>query len=187
VRGSKTTDEWFDEWDVRKESYWSVFAGGCGVTYGCHPIWQFWDGKAKKLTDPRRSWKDDLNLPGARQVGYLRRLVEARTPLTRLPDQALITSPNPDGAEHLEAIRDRGGNWAMIYSASGRPFTLDLARLVGSRLRVWWFDPRTGKPRSAEEVPGRESRPFSPPTSGDGQDWVLVLDRADQTFPALGE
>ena len=34
---------WFDNNDVRQAVYWSVFAGGCGVTYGCHDIWQFLD------------------------------------------------------------------------------------------------------------------------------------------------
>ena len=52
VRRNKE-EGWFDAWDVRKLCYWGLFAGACGHTYGAHPIWQFWDGKSAKLTDPR--------------------------------------------------------------------------------------------------------------------------------------
>ena len=32
---------YFNDFDVRKQAYWSVFAGAFGYTYGCHDIWQF--------------------------------------------------------------------------------------------------------------------------------------------------
>jgi len=35
----KEDNEFFDQVDVRKALYWSVFAGACGVTYGHHCVW----------------------------------------------------------------------------------------------------------------------------------------------------
>ena len=37
--GFKQDSDFFDAVDVRKACYWSVFAGGFGVTYGNHCIW----------------------------------------------------------------------------------------------------------------------------------------------------
>ena len=182
VRGSKEKDDWFGEWDVRKEVYWSVFAGGCGVTYGCHPIWAFWDGKSPKLADQRHSWREVLGLPGAAQAGHLRRLIESRPFLTRIPDQALIVSPNPDGPAHARATRDTGGTYAFVYLPTGQPVKLALARLSGKKLRASWWDPRRGvvAAESALVENGGGESEFKPPTAGDSNDWVLILDDTEK-------
>lgn len=187
VRGDKTHTLWFDEWDVRKLAYWGLFAGAHGHTYGCHPIWQFWDGKTKPCADPRHSWMEDAQLPGASQVGYLRRLLESRPFFTRIPDQSLLIGGAREGAEHLQATRATDGSFAMIYSASGTPFTVDLSKLTGQKLHAWWFDPRTGEAKSAgESANDAKPREFAPPTHGDHQDWALILDDAAKAWPAPG-
>lgn len=183
VRSDKTKTQWFGEWDVRKLCYWALFAGAHGHTYGAHPIWQFWDGRSKPGADPRHSWMEALALPGASQVGYARRLMESRPFLTRIPDQTLIVSENPDGPAHVQATRDSEGSFAMVYSAAGNPFTLDLAELSPKKLKSWWFDPRTGEAKEAGEIQNDGRHEFIPPTHGDGCDWVLVLDDADRKFP----
>jgi hypothetical protein len=33
---------YYRDYHVRKQTYRSVFAGACGVTYGHHSVWQFW-------------------------------------------------------------------------------------------------------------------------------------------------
>ena len=187
VRGKEAPGRWFDEWDVRKSSYWSVFAGGCGITYGAHPIWQFWDGVEKPCADPRHSWMDALDLLGSRQVGYLKRLMLSRPYLTRVPDQALLSSPAGEGAEHLQATRDEKGTYAMVYSPQGQPFTVDLTKLSSPQLKAWWWDPRTGVARLAEAFTATPTREFQPPRSGEGMDWVLVVDDATKSYPVPGE
>ena len=37
----KPENGYFREYDVRKQTYRSVFSGACGVTYGHHSVWQF--------------------------------------------------------------------------------------------------------------------------------------------------
>lgn len=188
VRSDKTKTEWFDQWDVRKLCYWGIFAGACGHTYGTHSIWAFWDGKNKKPADQRTPWPEALHLPGSTQVGHARRLIESRPMLTRIPDQTLITSENPDGPDHVQATRDSTGSYAFIYSASGRPFKVVLTKLTGRTLRAWWWDPRKGELAGDAidfESSGGE-REFTPPTSGAGQDWVLVLDDAAKNYVAPG-
>jgi hypothetical protein len=177
VRGDKTHTQWFGEWDVRKLCYWDLFAGAHGHTYGAHPIWQFWDGKTKPCADPRHSWMEALELPGSTQVGYARRLLEARPFFTRIPAQDLLASAPGEGADHVQATRDREGTYAFIYTASGKPFTVKLQELTAKKLHATWWDPRTGQPGAGEAIENSGApREFTPPTQGEGKDWVLVLD-----------
>jgi hypothetical protein len=186
VRSDKTKSEWFDEWDVRKLCYWGLFAGACGHTYGAHPIWGMWDGRAKPTADQRHAWRDALDLLGSRQVGYARRLVESRPMLTRIPDQTLLASGEGDDADHRQATRDPAGTFAMIYTPNGKPFALDLTKLSAPKLRAWWWDPRTGFATPAGEV-AREARlEFTPPRTGVSIDWVLILDDPAQNYPEPG-
>ena len=69
--------EWFDDYDVRRAAWWNVLSGACGHVYGAHGIWQFHDPvKRKALTDVRTSWQQSLDLPGATQMGVMRRFIE---------------------------------------------------------------------------------------------------------------
>ncbi|RYD72188.1 MAG: hypothetical protein EOP84_23595 [Verrucomicrobiaceae bacterium] len=114
--------------------------------------------------------------------------MESRPFLDRIPDQMLISTVIMDGPTHIQATRDSKGTYAFVYSASGNPFAVDFSRLSGKRLKAWWFDPRTGKAEVHAEEMYNELGPvdFKPPTSGDGQDWVLVLDDTAMGYPAPG-
>lgn len=182
----KGSQEWFDEWDVRKACYWGLFSGAMGHTYGAHSIWQMWDGRAKPCADPRHTWKDGLQLLGSTQVGHARRLVLSRPWLTRVPDQTLLASPEKEGAEHLQATRDQAGTYAMIYSPRGTAFSVDLSKFKAANFRAWWWDPRTGFAQSAGEVKNTGTVEFKPPRTGDSLDWVLVLDDPAQGYPEPG-
>ncbi len=182
----KKEQGWFDEFDVRKLCYWGLFSGACGHTYGAHPIWQFWDGKNAKLTDPRHTWMEALDLPGSTQVGIARRLLESRPFLTRVPDQTLLMNSQGSETSHRQALRDSEGSWIMVYSALGHPFTVDLTKLSATNLRAWWFDPRTGEAKPAGEGKNEGAREFHPPSEGEGQDWVLVIDDIARNYPAPG-
>jgi hypothetical protein len=170
--------------DVRKFAYWSVFAGACGVTYGCHDIWQFWKPGRAPVSWARTPWEVALKLPGSTQVGLLRKLIESRPVLTRIPDQSLIVGDPGKGGEHAQATRSASGDYAMIYVPVSRTITLDLAKLSGKMTVVWWFDPRTGEAREFERFVRTDRKTFTPPS--DGPDWVLVLDDAERRFPAPG-
>jgi len=49
-------------------------------------------------------------------------------------------------------------------------------KLAGPKVRAFWFDPRTGHATVIGEFPNTGEREFTPPTSGENNDWVLVLD-----------
>ena len=90
------------------------------------------------------------------------------------------------GADHLQATR--GDDYAFIYAATGKPFTLNLGKITGSTVVGWWFDPRNGSVTLIGELPNSGAQQFRPPGEPRrGNDWVLVLDdKAKGFFSAPG-
>ena len=86
----------------------------------------------------------------------------------------------------MEATRDQDRTYALIYSTTGQPFTVDLDAISGKKLTAWWLDPRTGEASSAGRFNSKGKRDFIPPSSGRGNDWVLVLDDSARNYPAPG-
>ncbi|MBM3497928.1 MAG: DUF4038 domain-containing protein, partial [Armatimonadetes bacterium] len=176
---------WFDDFDVRQAAYWALFAGAHGHTYGCHDVWQFYQPGRQPVSWARTPWQEALDLPGAFDMQHVRALIESRPMLLRLPDQALIVGDPGEGLDHLQATRASDGSYAFVYLPTGRPVTVRLSRLAGE-LRASWFDPRTGASQAIGLYPNTTDRTFTPPSSGRGHDWVLVLDEAARRFPIPG-
>ena len=176
---------YFRDHDVRKAAYRAVFAGACGHTYGHHSIWQFYDPQQREpVNHPWCDWRTALDRPGAFQVGYLRRLMESRPYLTRIPDQQVLASAPGERAGHARAMRDSAGSWLMVYLPEGRPVRLRLGLLAASTVRCWWYDPRSGQAQDLGTFPVEAEREFTPPPGG--PDWVLVVDDAGQKFGPPG-
>lgn len=171
-----TNNRYFDDYDVRKSAYWSVFAGAAGYTYGCNDVWQFYSPKHPAITGARTFWKDALQLPGAVQMKYLSQLM-ASNPMM-VPDQSLILSDAGKEGEHVQACRHPDGNSAMIYMPTGKPVRLAIYKLKSKKLKASWFNPRTGQTASCALKNIRDEMEFKAPTSGHGDDWVLILKNA---------
>ena len=178
---------YLDAYDARKFAYWSLFAGACGHTYGCHDIWQFYAPGRSPITAARMPWREAKDLPGAGQMRHARALLESRPALGRIPDQSLLASDPGRGTDHIRATRAEDGSYALVYSASGRPFTVDLGRLSGERLRTSWYDPRDGTSRVIGASAREGKKEFRPPSRGKGHDWVLVLDDESRGYPEPGK
>ena len=70
----------------------------------------------------------------------------------------------------------------MIYFPSGGSVSLNLAALGSEELVSWWYDPRTGNSFPGEKVIRSSQVIVKAPTSGQGNDWVLVLDVSSACF-----
>ena len=160
-------------YDVRKNAYLDVFAGACGHTYGCHDIWQMYAPGREPVNGPHFYWYDALDLPGATQMQHLRRLIESRPMLDRAPDPGAVTHP---GCNSERIVATRGKNYLFVYSAQGKSFELQMGRIAGERVTAAWYDPQTGKSLPAGQYANAGLCTFTPPASGYGRDWVLVLD-----------
>jgi hypothetical protein len=160
--------------DVRRQSYRSVFAGGCGVTYGHHAMWQFSGERYEAINHADRPWKDAIDRPGAGQMIHLRCLMESRPFLTRIPDQGILMFDGGERGEYRTATRDSEGRYAMVYLPTRHPVGVRLGWAAGSYVRAAWYNPRNGSAQAIGEFSTANEVTFTPPV--DGPDWVLVLD-----------
>ena len=176
-----------DDYEVRKQAYWSVFAGAFGHTYGNNSIWQM-----NRNDEASRIWADEtwdvaLEDPGSGQLGYLRRLMESRPFLTRIPDQEILLGENPPHAsDHIQVTRDgtpgnHDASYIMAYLPYLRRFGISTSVIQGRRLKIWWFSPGNGHAFLQGEADNTGEISFSNWESCiregmGGPDWVVVID-----------
>lgn len=172
--------------EVRRPSYWGVFAGGHGFTYGNHLVWQFLTPDHPPISYAKGHWRSALEEPAGKQMVHLKKLMLSRPFLTRIPDQTMLIGDAGKGESHLQATRDEGGHYAMVYFPGPVSAELDLRVLGGDSLVAHWYDPRTGETRQKEAVPRTATAKFTPPSTPEALDWVLVLDRADHDYTEPG-
>ena len=108
--------------------------------------------------------------------------MESRPMLDRVPDQWMLVGGVGEGAEHRRALRS--GDYAMIYTPTGRALEIQLGKINGTKVKASWFNPRTGGVTRIGDYANQEWRTFEPP--GDG-DWVLLLDNAAKGFLLPGQ
>lgn len=175
---------YFTDYDVRKAAYRGVFAGGFGHTYGHASIWQMKCDGEDGVLQATTSWKDSLDRPGAAQMVYLRKLMESRPFLSRVPDQDLIVGDPGTGPSHARATR--GDGYAMVYfPTAGQTVTVNVGRIGAEKVWIWWYDPRNGSATPREVVPASGVRDFTSPAVE--SDWVLVLDDPSREFNPPGK
>jgi len=120
-------------------------------------------------------WKERINSPGAIQVQYLKQLLLSHSYFDRVPDQSLVVN---NGERYQRVAATRGRDYALLYTYTGRIIQVQLEKISGSILKAYWFDPRTGKKIDAGSIENKGVGTFDPPgEEGNGNDWVLVLEK----------
>ncbi|MCX2452516.1 glycoside hydrolase family 140 protein [Pedobacter sp. PLR] len=170
--------------DVRRYGYWSVFAGAFGYTYGDNSVMQMYDPKTKDAAyGASKPWQDALNDPGAGQMIHLKNLMLSRNKedkaagyFDRLPDQSVIAGEN--GEKYNRLLATRTNDYIFVYTYNGRIIPLKMGVIAGDQLKASWFDPRNGKTTLIGHVDNKGIHEFDPPgTEKNGNDWVLILDK----------
>ena len=177
----------FDDSDVRMAAYRALLAGAAGHTYGNNNVWQMWAPGREPVLGANTPWSEAIDHQGAFQMGHLRRLFESRPWEQLEPDQGLLVGPNAPGDGFVRAAVARDRSFAFVYSPRGEPVMVDQGRLGARDLTAWWFDPRYGRAYFVHTGVGTANQVFTPPSSGRGCDWVLVLDDPAKGFPPPGE
>ena len=173
--------------DIRRIMYWNVFAGAFGQTYGCHDVWQMYSLDKEGINGPLRPWTLALDLPMANQVKHLKNLFLSRPYITRIPDQSMVLGKQEENNDYVSVTRDALGTYALFYFPTGKTTTVDMSALKGSEFLSWWYDPRTGNAYKASPIKSSSTLVIEPPTSGKGQDWILVIDGMNQNFGVPGK
>ena len=136
----------WNQHDVRRYAYWSVFAGSFGHSYGHNVIMQFIRpgyGASFGADGHKKAWWDALEDPGFNQMKYLKNLMLSFPYFERVPDQSVIAGTN--GNRYDRAIATRGKDYLLVYNYSGNPMSVDLTKISGAKKKVWWYSPKDGK------------------------------------------
>jgi hypothetical protein len=176
----------FDDYDVRQAAYWALMAGACGHTYGNNNIWQMWTPEREPAIWANIPWYESLDTPGAFQMGHVRHLFESYPSQELVPAQDMIVDGPTSGAAKIRGMLSRDKTFAFIYSPRGKQFTLDRRVFKPKRLKELWYDPRYGCAYHIHTTANAAFQTYAPPTSGRGNDWILVLEGAKVDGPYSG-
>ena len=185
-------------YDLRVRAYQTVFSGAFGYTYGAYDVISFRKPGDRPRWPPNQLWTEALELPGAKQVRFLRTLMESVPCEDRMPAQELVAGASGWKYMRIQATGDRSGRWYFVYSSSGTPFTVNMSLLAGPVATASWFDPRTGTSTPIGALQTDGTRSFAPPTSVQvppggvvkaaiepGSDWVLKLIASNKPTTSL--
>jgi hypothetical protein len=180
-----TTQPYWTSNDVRRYAYWSVFAGACGHTYGNNAVMQMNRPGDRPAYGARSYWYESLSDTGASQMRYLKCLMVSRPYVERIGDQNIVVDSGREKYERV--IATRGTGYLMAYTYSGRPFHIKMGSVSGPTVRAWWYNPRNGDVTEIGQFENEDIKEFHPPgIPVSGNDWVLVLDDANQKFEKPG-
>ncbi len=183
------------DYESRRAMYWSVFAGGFGVTYGNNSVWQMNRKEYPEVISPISTWDEAIDSKGSFQVAHLKNLMLSRPFLTRIPDSTLIKPYNYE-ADFKLATRDGiMGKSDATYIMSYHPVfedwtTINTSVIASKNIRVWLYDPRNGLAYFLGEQANTGSyniashNPIKKHMGG--PDWVFVIDGAESNYLAPG-
>lgn len=174
--------------DVRRYAYWSVFAGSCGHTYGHNAIMQMLKpGVATGYgrNGAEKTWFQALDDPGFNQMKHLKNLMLALPYFDRVPDQSVVAGKN--GQRYDRLIATRGDDYLLVYNYSGVAMRIDLSKISGKRKRAWWMDAASGQLEYIGEFDDKVAS-FNPPKARKGfGDGVLIAIDASKGYIAKGQ
>lgn len=176
----------FDDYDVRQAAYWSLMAGACGHTYGHNAVWQMYSPDNEPIIWANIPWYESLDTPGAFQMGFIRSLFESCSFQEFEPAQYIIMDGPLSGAAKIRALCSNKGTFAFVYSPRGEQFTIDKRVFKSSRMKEYWFDPRYGCRYYIHTTTNAAFQTYAPPTSGRGNDWVLIFEEVKSDIEPLG-
>jgi hypothetical protein len=171
-----TTQAYWTDNDVRRYAYWSVFAGGCGFTYGHNSVMQFYKPTDKgSAYGAKNYWYEAINDPGARQMIFLKKLILSKPYLERVADQSMIAD---QGSRYNYMTATRGNDYAFIYTYNARKIKVNMGKISGAKVKASWYSPRDGHYKAIGDFKNSGTAEFDPPgEKKDGNDWVLVLEK----------
>ncbi|WP_341228014.1 glycoside hydrolase family 140 protein [uncultured Arcticibacterium sp.] len=178
----KSQTGWLDDADARIGGYWSMLSGTAGYTYGCNDVWQMYAIDKEPMIKARTGWSQALQLPGANQMKYLKALFESFPWQQMSNNQALISSENPEDESYIVASIGHKKDFIIAYTPTGRSIQLDFSKMKAKEVKSFWYNPRSGKSKSAGTFKTTENPVFEPWSNGWGSDFVLVVMDANSEY-----
>ena len=164
---------------VRKAAYNSVLSGAMGHTYGCRDVWSYYvPSDAAPTRDVCLHWETAMDLPGAFQMGYLKKLMLDYPFYKLVPDRKrkLVVHGSEEGATYVPAAISENGDFALVYIPENQSVYIDLSIFEEKRIAALWFNPRKGTyTQDSYHYNTNTFARFAPPCDDKEPDYVLVL------------
>ncbi len=176
---------YFTDYDVRIHAYWNLLSGACGYTYGNNAIWQMFKKGGDIAIPCLYDYNESMDRPGADDIRHVKKLFELRPFAELIPDQSVIYGNNPGDSTHIRAAVASDNSFVIAYLSVGQPVTVVMKKIKGTNVMASWYDPREGRAIEIGTFNNTGLRTFTPPSSGPGQDWILVLDDLSVARPPL--
>jgi hypothetical protein len=165
----------FTDYDVRVHAYWNFLAGAAGYTYGNNAIWQMFKADRNLAIPCLYDWRTSMDRPGAEDMRHVNKFF-TKYPFEKLVTaQEIILSDNQENEDYIQAAMADDKKFILVYLAKGQTVELDLSQYSKIK-KVSWFNPRDGKLQKGGKVGNQGIVEFTPPSSGIGNDWMLVLE-----------
>ena len=164
----------FTDYDVRIHAYWNFLSGACGYTYGNNAIWQMFKKGGNIALPCLYDWRESMNRPGAFDLQHVRSLLDNKF-YKIVPNQSLIENPVKRGENYIAAAGSTDNSFALVYLAKGQPVKVVMNKLKGT-VKASWFNTRNGFKKQFGIFNNNGIKEFTPPSSGKGYDWMLVLE-----------
>lgn len=166
---------YWEEWDVRRYAYWSVFEGATGHTYGSNAIMQFYDNLSEiGAYGVREVWQDAMHHPGAGQMQHLKHLMESIDYTKGKPNDKMLLFGQKERYHRISVFA--GEDYVLCYDYMGDEFMLDLSAYMDKKMDAYWMNPQDGTYSYIATITDTKKYFASPVARKDkANDWVLVL------------
>lgn len=163
---------------MRRKIYDGLLSGCAGTSFSSGTL----DNQCYWFKD----WKPLMDTPGMKQTANCFKLFDALPWQDLIPDttdQIILAGRGEFGSlDYICAARSADGSCYVMYIPSGRTYYVSIKAMSGKRMRVHWYNPRSGRSIRIGHVGGGDER-FGV-VCPDGEDWVMVFDNMpDLTMP----
>lgn len=87
----------------------------------------------------------------------------------------------------MESFKGDNDNYAMIYIPVGKKISVDPSFLKSKKIAAWWVNPKDGAVLNIGTFQQAKRLDFTPPVTGSGNDWILVLDNPTKNYSTPGK
>ncbi|WP_052226509.1 apiosidase-like domain-containing protein [Microbacterium mangrovi] len=165
---------------VRQVAYRAIQSGCCGYSYGAQGCWNgAWDDAEAQMMWGELPWYEGVDLAGAGQLGYLRRLYESLNWWELRPAHDLLLPSSSINSTFFPPLvtADEERRTILVYFAEAHRWGANAGTLRGlqsTAYRLEWFDPRTaGRSIVLDATPEADGTLIIPGPPG-GDDWILI-------------
>jgi hypothetical protein len=166
---------------VRQVAYRAIQSGCCGYTYGAPGCWNgAWDSTDERSMWGDLPWYEGIDLPGAGQLGHMRRFYESIAWTSLRPDPACFATENVfNRSLYPPAVTaDEVRLTVVVFFGEtyrrGDGVAAALVGLGAGPYRLRWFDPRTGRFLVVADQVQPSVGVLPLPDKPDDADWLLL-------------